>query len=86
MWIPADTTRATSPAHSPGTGRPNCRTPFAATLPSLKRSSERSSHTWFVLKYLLGIKNVRNYDGSWTECGNLIGAPIEKEASSAATK
>jgi len=42
------------------------------------RIGERSSHTWFVLKYLLGIDNVRNYDGSWTEYGNLIAAPIEK--------
>jgi thiosulfate/3-mercaptopyruvate sulfurtransferase len=42
------------------------------------RIGERSSHTWFVLKYLLGLKDVRNYDGSWTEYGNLIGAPIEK--------
>lgn len=42
------------------------------------RIGERSSHTWFVLKYLLGLPNVRNYDGSWTEYGNLIGAPIEK--------
>ena len=40
------------------------------------RIGERSSHTWFVLKYLLGINNVKNYDGSWTEYGNLIGAPI----------
>ncbi len=43
------------------------------------RIGERSSHTWFVLKYLLGYKNVRNYDGSWTEWGNLVGAPIERE-------
>jgi len=42
------------------------------------RIGERSSHTWFVLKYLLGYKNVKNYDGSWTEYGNLVGAPIEK--------
>jgi thiosulfate/3-mercaptopyruvate sulfurtransferase len=40
------------------------------------RIGERSSHTWFVLKYLLGYNRVRNYDGSWTEWGNLIGAPI----------
>ncbi|MBV8781886.1 MAG: sulfurtransferase [Phycisphaerae bacterium] len=43
------------------------------------RIGERSSHSWFVLKYLLGYPNVRNYDGSWTEWGNLIGAPIELE-------
>ena len=42
------------------------------------RIGERSSHTWFVLKYLLGYPSVRNYDGSWTEWGNLINAPIEK--------
>src|SRR5215469_9868022 len=40
------------------------------------RIGERSSHTWFVLKYLLGYEKVRNYDGSWTEWGNLVGAPI----------
>jgi thiosulfate/3-mercaptopyruvate sulfurtransferase len=44
------------------------------------RIGERSSHTWFALKYLLGYPNVRNYDGSWTEWGNLIGAPIAKGA------
>ncbi len=43
------------------------------------RIGERSSHTWFVLTYLLGFKKVKNYDGSWTEYGNLIGAPIERE-------
>jgi thiosulfate/3-mercaptopyruvate sulfurtransferase len=42
------------------------------------RIGERSSHTWFVLKYLLGLDDVKNYDGSWTEYGNVIGAPIEK--------
>ena len=42
------------------------------------RIGERSSHTWFVLTHLLGFTNVRNYDGSWTEWGNLVGAPIEK--------
>ena len=40
------------------------------------RIGERSSHTWFVLTYLLGVKSVRNYDGSWTEWGNLVGVPI----------
>lgn len=42
------------------------------------RIGERSSHTWFVLKYLLGYPSVSNYDGSWTEWGNLVGAPVEK--------
>jgi len=42
------------------------------------RIGERSSHTWFVLKYLLGFDDVTNYDGSWTEYGNLVGQPIEK--------
>ena len=41
------------------------------------RIGERSSHTWFVLKELLGHENVKNYDGSWTEYGSLVGAPIE---------
>lgn len=48
------------------------------------RIGERSSHTWFVLKYLLGYDNVKNYDGSWTEWGNLVGAPIEKDIAAAA--
>jgi thiosulfate/3-mercaptopyruvate sulfurtransferase len=47
------------------------------------RIGERSSHTWFVLKYLLGYDNVKNYDGSWTEWGNLVGAPIERELAAA---
>lgn len=42
------------------------------------RIGERSSHSWFVLTYLLGYPNVRNYDGSWTEWGNLVNVPIEK--------
>ncbi len=44
------------------------------------RIGERSSHTWFVLKYLLGYPKVRNYDGSWTEWGSMVNAPIEKGA------
>lgn len=48
------------------------------------RIGERSSHTWFVLRYLLGYPKVRNYDGSWTEWGNLVGAPIEKELAAVA--
>ena len=42
------------------------------------RIGERSSHSWFVLTQLLGFQNVRNYDGSWTEWGSIVGAPIEK--------
>jgi thiosulfate/3-mercaptopyruvate sulfurtransferase len=42
------------------------------------RIGERSSHTWFVLTHLLGLDNVRNYDGSWTEWGNMVRAPIER--------
>ncbi len=44
------------------------------------RIGERSSHTWFVLKYLLGFDQVRNYDGSWTEWGNLVRSPIERSS------
>jgi len=47
------------------------------------RIGERSSHTWFVLKYLLGFDKVTNYDGSWTEWGNLVGAPVEKGVAAA---
>lgn len=42
------------------------------------RIAERSSHSWFVLKYLLGFPHVRNYDGSWTEWGNMVGVPVEQ--------
>ena len=42
------------------------------------RIGERSSHSWFALRYLLGFKNVRNYDGSWTEWGNMVNVPIER--------
>ncbi|MNI68537.1 putative thiosulfate sulfurtransferase SseA [compost metagenome] len=44
------------------------------------RIGERSSHTWFALKYLLGFDTVRNYDGSWTEWGNAVRVPIVKGA------
>jgi thiosulfate/3-mercaptopyruvate sulfurtransferase len=48
------------------------------------RIGERSSHTWFVLSYLLGFPQVSNYDGSWTEWGNLVGAPVERGAAQSA--
>lgn len=47
------------------------------------RIGERSSHTWFVLKYLLGYDRVSNYDGSWTEWGNLVGVPVERGTAAA---
>jgi thiosulfate/3-mercaptopyruvate sulfurtransferase len=58
---------------------------FAKPTIAYCRIGERSSHTWFVLKYLLGVGNVKNYDGSWTEWGNLVGAPIETGAASSPT-
>jgi thiosulfate/3-mercaptopyruvate sulfurtransferase len=50
------------------------------------RIGERSSHTWFVLKYLLGVGNAVNYDGSWTEWGNLVGASVEKGIAKSASQ
>jgi thiosulfate/3-mercaptopyruvate sulfurtransferase len=50
------------------------------------RIGERSSHTWFVLKYLLGFNKVLNYDGSWTEWGNLVGAPVERGKAAASAQ
>lgn len=54
------------------------RLPRQEAIVAYCRIGERSSHTWFVLTYLLGHSDVRNYDGSWTEWGNLVGAPIER--------
>lgn len=51
---------------------------FKKPIVAYCRIGERSSHTWFVLKFLLGQTDVKNYDGSWTEWGNLVRAPIEK--------
>jgi thiosulfate/3-mercaptopyruvate sulfurtransferase len=58
---------------------------ITATKPIIAycRIGERSSHSWFVLSHLLGYPNVTNYDGSWTEWGNLVGAPVEKGAAAA---
>jgi rhodanese-related sulfurtransferase len=50
------------------------------------RIGERSSHTWFVLKYLLGYPHVRNYDGSWTEWGNMVAVPIERDTPTRSTR
>ncbi|MBZ0295760.1 MAG: sulfurtransferase, partial [Anaerolineae bacterium] len=55
-------------------------TPDTKEIVAYCRIGERSSHSWFALKYILGYDNVRNYDGSWTEWGNLIGNPIKKGA------
>ncbi|MBO2521966.1 MAG: sulfurtransferase [Clostridia bacterium] len=56
--------------------------PDAESIITYCRIGERSSHTWFVLKELLGYPDVRNYDGSWTEWGSMVGTPIENPAAS----
>ena len=74
-----------SPRTAPSSRPPSCAPSTAARAsppdkPTIAycRIGERSAHTWFVLTELLGYPNVRNYDGSWTEWGSLIGAPIER--------
>ena len=65
---------------SPTRTWPSCTARPAWTAPetiAYCRIGERSSHTWFVLRELLGHQNVKNYDGSWTEYGSLVGVPIE---------
>jgi thiosulfate/3-mercaptopyruvate sulfurtransferase len=56
----------------------NALDPSQGEIITYCRIGERSSHSWFVLKHLLGVENVRNYDGSWTEWGNSVNVPIEK--------
>ncbi len=56
----------------------DCKLDDSMDIIAYCRIGERSSHTWFVLHYLLGLSEVRNYDGSWTEWGNLVGVPIER--------
>jgi thiosulfate/3-mercaptopyruvate sulfurtransferase len=83
-WAHAAPTRATAPSRA----RTSCVRIYEqragpqpdddSVVIAYCRIGERSSHTWFVLKYLLGYENVRNYDGSWTEWGNLVGVPIER--------
>ncbi len=51
---------------------------FQQPIVAYCRIGERSSHTWFVLTYLLGEQGCKNYDGSWTEYGSMVGVPIEK--------
>jgi thiosulfate/3-mercaptopyruvate sulfurtransferase len=58
----------------------NCGLQQGQDIIAYCRIGERSSHTWFVLTYLLGYPNVRNYDGSWTEWGNRVRMPIERSA------
>ena len=69
----ADSRAAPSSTRSTAT-RPDCRT--ATPIVAYCRIGERSSHTWFVLKHLLGFEDVRNYDGSWTEWGSAVRVPI----------
>lgn len=57
----------------------NCQLKPSDDIVVYCRIGERSSHTWFVLTYLLGYDKVRNYDGSWTEWGNMVRSPIEKD-------
>ena len=69
-----------SPPNDSGSSRRRCAKDVLGGEPIITycRIGERSAHTWFVLHELLGLPDVKNYDGSWAEWGNLIGVPIEK--------
>ena len=81
-WAHGRSTPTTAPSRPPTSCAPSTRAKRSLKpgddVIAYCRIGERSSHTWFVLTHLLGYDRVRNYDGSWTEWGNLVGVPIER--------